>query len=145
MSKKNVCVDVDGVIAHYDGWKGHDHIGDPIEGAREFLLELSKEYYVIIFTTRCCPVINEIPDDYYPELSVSDRAYSWRINLVNKVKEYFDKNDLYYDHIWSDNGKPKACAYIDDRAVECLPQVILRDSKLWYDRAVARVWELAND
>lgn len=23
-------VDLDGTLAHYDGWKGHHHIGDPI-------------------------------------------------------------------------------------------------------------------
>lgn len=23
-------VDLDGTLAHYDGWKGHEHIGDPV-------------------------------------------------------------------------------------------------------------------
>lgn len=23
-------VDLDGTLAHYDGWRGEDHIGDPI-------------------------------------------------------------------------------------------------------------------
>lgn len=27
--KKNVCVDLDGVLAQYDRWKGIEHIGDP--------------------------------------------------------------------------------------------------------------------
>jgi len=33
MSKGWVGVDLDGTLAHYDGWKGADHIGEP--GPRE--------------------------------------------------------------------------------------------------------------
>jgi len=30
MSKGWVGVDLDGTLAHYDGWKGADHIGEPV-------------------------------------------------------------------------------------------------------------------
>lgn len=30
MSKGWIGVDLDGTLAHYDGWKGIDHIGEPI-------------------------------------------------------------------------------------------------------------------
>lgn len=33
MSKRTVCVDLDGVLAEYDGFRGEDHIGLPIASA----------------------------------------------------------------------------------------------------------------
>ncbi len=39
---KSVAIDLDGVLATYDGWKGADHIGKPIDGARAFLKELKR-------------------------------------------------------------------------------------------------------
>lgn len=48
-------VDLDGTLAFYDGWKGVDHIGDPIpkmaDRVRDWLKE-GKE--VRIFTARAC-------------------------------------------------------------------------------------------
>jgi hypothetical protein len=46
-------VDLDGTLAHYDGWRGVDHIGEPIEPMKKLVLELladGKE--VRIFTAR---------------------------------------------------------------------------------------------
>jgi len=50
--KKSVCVDLDGVLAQYDGWKGVEHIGDPIPGAVQFTKKLQEVARVVIFTTR---------------------------------------------------------------------------------------------
>lgn len=48
-------VDLDGTLAHYDGWRGMDHIGEPIapmiDRVKQFLLE-GRE--VRIFTARVC-------------------------------------------------------------------------------------------
>ena len=49
---KTVCVDLDGVLAQYDGWQGLENIGDPVEGAREFMEDLSKKYHVLVHTAR---------------------------------------------------------------------------------------------
>ena len=47
------CVDLDATLAHYDGWKGEDHIGTPIpkmiERVREWLVKGDE---VVIFTAR---------------------------------------------------------------------------------------------
>jgi hypothetical protein len=93
--KKNVCVDFDGVLAKYDGWKGATVIGDPFPGVKEFMDELSKKYDVIVHTTRA----NE-PEGW-------QAVYLWLIN--NNIK--------YYKIL----PKPIAVAYIDDRAVYCNP------------------------
>ena len=53
MAKKYMCVDLDGTIAHYKGWKGEDHFGEPISGVQDALRRLRAEGWVIIvFTTR---------------------------------------------------------------------------------------------
>lgn len=46
-------IDLDGTIAQYGEWKGEEVIGDPIDGAREFLEALkNKGHTLIIFTAR---------------------------------------------------------------------------------------------
>lgn len=104
--KKTICVDLDGVLADYDGWKGIDHIGDPIEGAKEFLEKLKKDYIVSIFTTRCNPNINK-------GHTVEE--------LAAKVKIWLDKNEMPYDNVYTDQGKPLCEFFIDDRALNCMP------------------------
>ena len=51
--KPRVCVDLDGVIASYKGWKGLGEIGSPLPGALEFITKLSTVADVVIFTSRC--------------------------------------------------------------------------------------------
>ena len=53
--RPRVCVDLDGVLASYDKWRGLDHIGDPVEGALEFAKALDKKADIVIFTSRCSP------------------------------------------------------------------------------------------
>jgi hypothetical protein len=107
MGRKTVAVDVDGVLAKYDGWKGVDHVGDPIPGAVEFTKALSEICDVLVYTTRCCEEINK------PE-----KAHL----LVNRVRTWLDKHGFAYASIWSGQGKPIAVAYIDDRGISCRPQ-----------------------
>jgi len=94
-----VCVDFDGVIAEYDGFKGADVFGAPIEGAKEALQKMKKEgWLVIIFTTR-------LPDKKFKEyLSI------WGIPY-----DYINKNPEQYPN--TNKGKPAANVYIDDRAI----------------------------
>jgi hypothetical protein len=105
--KKNVCVDLDGVLAEYGSWKGLDHIGEPVLGAQGFMERLSEYANVIVHTVRCS---SEINSKEAPHL------------LVNRVRKWLDKHGFKYDHIWSEPGKPLADAYVDDRAVPCRPQ-----------------------
>ncbi len=105
--KPSVCVDLDGVIASYDRWRGLDHFGDPIPGAFEFLQALQQRARVVIFTVRCKgDGLNGVHDSAV---------------LVKKVREWLDKHSLPYDEVYSGQGKPLASAYIDDRGVSCCP------------------------
>lgn len=102
-----VAVDIDGVIAQYDKWRGLDLLGAPIQGAREFLLALGERWRVWIHSTRLTP-------KYHPEVAPG--------RLRQIIREYLDINDLFYDDVWGSRGKPMAIAYVDDRGVMCRPQ-----------------------
>jgi hypothetical protein len=118
MEKKTVAVDLDGVLAKYDGWKGVRNIGDPIPGAVEFLKDLSKFANVVIYTTRCSTDTN-------PGIGLD--------LLEGMVRNWLTLHGFVYSSIYVGQGKPIAAAYIDDRAVTCKPQ---ENGQLAYQRAV---------
>lgn len=51
--KKCIAVDLDGTLAHYDGWKGAEHIGEPIQHMMFRVKNwIALGHEVIIFTAR---------------------------------------------------------------------------------------------
>jgi hypothetical protein len=51
-----VCVDLDGVLNEFDGWKAPEYFHPPRTGAREFLEGLEAlGYEVVVFTVRWAP------------------------------------------------------------------------------------------
>lgn len=51
-----IAVDLDGTLAEYDGWKGCDHIGEPVEKMAERVRDwLKRGMTVKIFTARVSP------------------------------------------------------------------------------------------
>lgn len=87
--KKTVCVDFDGVLNTYDGWRGVEEYFLPRPGARLFLKELNERFEVVIHTTRP-------PEGVWAWLKANGLA-----RHVNRVT----------------STKPPALAYIDDRAI----------------------------
>jgi hypothetical protein len=84
------CVDLNGVLDAYAGWRGADHFDPPRAGAREFLEALcSRGFTVVIFTTRWA-------DDVWAWLRTHGLAH-----LVGEVTD----------------RKPAAHVFVDDRAV----------------------------
>lgn len=85
-----VCVDLDGVLNQFDGWKGADYFHPPRPGAREFLSRLVEMgYEVVVFTVRWAPHVEQ---------------WLARHGLAEYVSRVTDR-------------KPPAHVYIDDRAV----------------------------
>ena len=101
--KATICVDLDGVLAQYEGWSGLEQIGDPVGGAVEFTRRLAKFARVVIHTARVKPG--------------RKTAEVKRI-----VESWLEEHEISYDDIHVGAGKPGASAYIDDRAVRCRPQ-----------------------
>lgn len=107
--KPRICVDLDGVLAQYDKWKGVDHIGEPIAGALEFAKQLAKIAEITVFTSRCAQDVLE-----------GSRITPGQLRI--KVIEWLEKNKFPYTDVYTGQGKPRAAAFIDDRAVACSPQ-----------------------
>jgi hypothetical protein len=85
-----VCVDLDGVLNAFDGWKGADYFHPPRPGAREFLARLNElGYRVVVFTVRWGPHVQE---------------WLARYDLAGYVADVTDR-------------KPPAHVYVDDRAI----------------------------
>lgn len=90
MKKKyTVCIDLNGVLDLYTGWKGEGHMDPPRPGADRFLAELAEDYRVVILTTQ-----------------PAERVWRWlREHGLNQyVSDVTDR-------------KPPAVVYVDDRAV----------------------------
>ena len=110
--KPRVCIDLDGVLAEYSGWRGLGEIGAPLEGAREFVKSVAKIADVIIFTSRCSL------DPGNDAGNIVASAEELRENVVEWLREH----DLPFADVYIGQGKPKAAAFIDDRAIVCRPQ-----------------------
>jgi hypothetical protein len=110
--KPRVCLDLDGVLAQYNGWEGLDKIGPPIPGALDFAWSLAQIADIVIFTSRC-------------SLDNGGEAPTTRLSprqLRIKVIEWLEKYKFPYADVYAGQGKPRAAAFIDDRAVNCSPQ-----------------------
>lgn len=119
--RKSVCVDLDATLAQYDHWKGIEHIGDPIPGAKEFMEALAAEDVdVIIFTTRTNKDVNrDIPGNL----------------LAVHVADWCHKHNIPFASVYSGSGKPLCDVFVDDRAVTCRPQ----EDPNAYDTALSQV------
>ena len=106
---KTVCVDLDGVLAAYDGWKGVGYTGPPIPGAKQFIEAIqSLPAKVCIWTVRTNVLANR-------DSGLGERE----LRLL--VEDWLVKHGIPFDSIACGEGKPLAAAYVDDRAVCCRP------------------------
>ena len=99
----NIGVDFDGVIhrcskGYYDG----TIYDDPIPGARKALKKLNEKYTVIIYTTK----------------ARADRGLVNGKTGIELVWDWLNKHDLsqYVSKVTAE--KPRAVAYIDDKAIQ---------------------------
>jgi hypothetical protein len=110
--KPRVALDLDGVLAEYDGWEGIDEIGAPLPGAKEFAEKLAKVADIVIFTTRCSsqPGSRGAISPLTPGQA--------RIHVI----DWLEKNKIPYTDVYMGEGKPRVAAIVDDRAINCRPQ-----------------------
>jgi len=87
---KTVCLDFDGVMNTYSGWKGEDELFEPREGLGDFLRKLqSAGFNVVVHSTR----------------------------PAEKIKKWLGErglNNLVYSVV---DKKPMAVCYLDDRGI----------------------------
>lgn len=97
--RPTVCLDLDGVLARHSGFKGKDRIGDPIDGSIAFTRRLHEHCKIVIFTGR----IQSAQDG-------------------EQVEAWLRRHRYAFDEVHVGGHKPRAHAFIDDRAVPCRPQ-----------------------
>ena len=110
--RPTVAIDLDGTLAEKDGPFDINHIPDPCPEARDFLTDVRQYADVLIYTCRCNAELNK-PEA--PSL------------LRKRVVTWLEEHDLPYGDVWIGQGKPIACAYVDDRAVYASPHTLRGD------------------
>jgi hypothetical protein len=97
-TNKTAVFDFDGVIATYDGFKGFDILGEPIEDTIQAMRDLKERgYYLVVFTTRPATQI--------------------LVDWLKKNKVPYDDLNRNTKNPMLTSNKPIADVYIDDRAV----------------------------
>ena len=107
----SVCFDFDGVLAEYDGWKGHEHIGKPIHENIELVKRLhSRGVKLALCSTRLNsqPFIDE-PNRIDGYVSGGDAL----LFVLDWLKE--QGIDKCFNMVQGE--KPMADYYIDDKAL----------------------------
>ena len=107
--KKTIMIDLDGVLDNYNGNYIEDTIPDIKSGAKEFIEKLSKDYELILFTTRNSKLAtiwlqdNKI-DKYFKDVTrvkipayiyIDDRAIKFEGDY-NKTLDEIKKHNVYW-------------------------------------------------
>jgi hypothetical protein len=104
-NKKTLLLDFDGVLAHYEGWKGEAELGPPLPAARAACFALAKHFKLICFTTRSATTVQPWLTTYgfsciegvtnikIPALlQIDDRAIEfrgvWDDALLERIKQW---------------------------------------------------------
>lgn len=77
-------VDLDGTLAHYDEWRGVDHVGEPLMPMVEQVkIWLDEGYEVRVFTARCAG-----PEDCKPAIEAWCLKHIGRVLPITNVKDF---------------------------------------------------------
>jgi hypothetical protein len=88
-------VDLDGTLAQYDGWKGYDHIGEPIPAmVNRVKAWIAEGKDVRIFTARVGGGDDRFAA-YYP-------IVRWCEQHLGKVLPVTAQKDMYMNQLWDD-------------------------------------------
>ena len=114
MSRKTIVFDFDGVIHKYSrGWQDGSIYDEPVNGIREVINELHKDYDIYVVTTRARDLKQQI-----------------------QVENYLNNNGIEFDCVTS--IKVPADVYIDDRGLKFNPDNI---DKLVHDIKNFQTWQ----
>lgn len=110
VDKRTIVIDFDGVLNDYTGWCGEDELGKPRECTELFMKTINEKFNIIVFTCRDTQKVREWLKEY---------------NLLHMVEHVTSK-------------KPKAVAYIDDRAINFSGNYVevlnkLEDFHAWWE------------
>jgi hypothetical protein len=119
----DIVFDFDGVLCEYEGWRGHDNIGDPIKENIALVRELKNMGYKLkLSTTR----LNPYPFGEHKE------ADDWVVSGKAKeiIKDWLDAYDIITCFSEITGYKPFGDIYIDDRGFYYNPRDANRKNDL---------------
>lgn len=89
-------VDLDGTLAHYDGWRGESHIGAPVPKMVERVKRwLANGYEVRIMTARVCR-----PESAF----LVRRIQAWTMEHIGKRLPVTSQKDYDMIELWDDRA-----------------------------------------
>lgn len=114
MNRKTIVFDFDGVIHKYSkGWQDGSIYDEPVQGIKEVINELHKDYDIYVVTTRARDLRQQ-----------------------TAVENYLNDNGIEFDCVTS--IKVPASVYIDDRGLQFNPDNI---DKLVHDIRNFQTWQ----
>ena len=103
MSKHHIALDLDGTLAHYDKWRGVEHIGTPIQPVIDKVKRLlAQGVRVTIFTARVAPPDN-ISDAASIELATR-RIEEWCLDNIGQVLPVTASKLRSFTEFWDDKA-----------------------------------------
>ena len=160
MNKLTICIDFDGVLNNYKGYKENE-LYTPRDGAKEFIDTLSETYYIVIFTARPTDQVREWLEKYdfkYDNVTdikvpavvyIDDRAipfYRDYDKIINELKvfqpfwekrysqEYLECDDMTEDGICA--GDMDYCSSLRWRCKKADDFYAKQDGKHCYQRFI---------
>lgn len=101
-------VDLDGTLAHYDTWRGIDHIGEPVPAMLERVKAwIAEGKQVKIFTARVSPQAIALNDSSLDR--VLQPIQTWCIQHIGFLLPVTHEKDMAMVQLW------------DDRCVQVIP------------------------
>lgn len=96
MSRRpTVLVDFDGVLAKYEGWKGLEVLGDPMDKARHAMYLLAKTHRIVCFTTRLADFVEPwLKRHGFPEMKVT--------NIKEPAEVIIDDRAICFQGVWDE-------------------------------------------
>lgn len=122
MARKNIVFDFDGVIHKYSrGWQDGSIYDKPVDGIKEVINELHKDYDIYVVTTRARDIGQQM-----------------------QVEKYLNDNGIEFDCVTS--IKVPAMVYVDDRAITFNPDNVstlvkdIKNFQPWQDIPKNKLW-----
>lgn len=122
MARKNIVFDFDGVIHKYSrGWQDGSIYDKPVDGIKEVINELHRDYDIYVVTTRARDIGQQM-----------------------QVEKYLNDNGIEFDCVTS--IKVPAMVYIDDRAITFNPDNVstlvkdIKNFQPWQDIPKNKLW-----